>query len=271
MVTREGLDRARDAAIACLELVDQGGKRAKSYSYLSDDRFLKKSTRDLLCHQQFYETFCRFDAWQKSYFETLKKHVDEVKSALSGEVRDAIRLANVARNIATEELSGEAACWHEMAEGIAESILRIPQQATLDAAGVEHSTRRFLKSKEANYSLQRTLLIRESFSSTLFLCGRLLGSGRTYVRQEWATAVSRLSRLEDAPIGADTSRLFTRGVPDNTDIRDLVCMLDAERDSGKSRNEIARNFTRESKEDFPKAASLLSQIRRMEKNGRINL
>jgi hypothetical protein len=72
-------------------------------------------------------------------------------------------------------------------------------------------------------------------------------------------------------IRADRSPLFPKGVPDGSDLVDLVTRLDAERDSGKSWNEIARVLLGESKESDPRSRSLLRQIRRMRSDGRVNL
>lgn len=70
---------------------------------------------------------------------------------------------------------------------------------------------------------------------------------------------------------ANNSRLFPGGFPENADIRDLVCKLDAAKQSEKSDNEIAREFTGETKGHDKKAKSLLSQIRRLKREGKVNL
>ncbi|GEM_PF-2388835 len=70
---------------------------------------------------------------------------------------------------------------------------------------------------------------------------------------------------------ANTSRLFPGGLPRNLDVRDLVCKLDAEKQPGKSDNDIAREFTGETKGHDKKAKSLLSQIRRLKREGKVNL
>lgn len=70
---------------------------------------------------------------------------------------------------------------------------------------------------------------------------------------------------------ADTSKLFFGDIPDNPDIRDLVCKLDAARGSKKSWNAIARELTGEKKDADPKAQSLLRQIRRLRKAGKVTL
>ena len=74
---------------------------------------------------------------------------------------------------------------------------------------------------------------------------------------------------------ANTSRLFPGGFPKNPDIRDLVIRLDAEKGKPESErrtnNEIARELTGETKDSFPKANSLLTQIRTMKRKGRVIL
>jgi hypothetical protein len=67
---------------------------------------------------------------------------------------------------------------------------------------------------------------------------------------------------------ANTFRLFPRGVPDNPDVVDLVVRLSSETGA---RIVIARKFTGETPGADRKAQSLLAQIRRMKKNGRVNL
>lgn len=92
-------------------------------------------------------------------------------------------------------------------------------------------------------------------------------------------AVDAIAKAEAAPISnadsADTLRLFSGGVPGNTDIQDLIVKLDANegklKADKKSRNEIARKFTGETKGNDPKAQSLLRTIRRMQQNKQINL
>jgi hypothetical protein len=70
---------------------------------------------------------------------------------------------------------------------------------------------------------------------------------------------------------ANTAKLFRGGVPDNADIVDLVARLDAAKGSNKSQNEIAREFTGELSGNDARAQSLLSQIRRLKREGRITL
>lgn len=83
------------------------------------------------------------------------------------------------------------------------------------------------------------------------------------------------SRTEPGANSANNSKLFSGSIPENTDVRDLVILLDAERGkpSGERRSDahIARDFTSETEGSDNKAKSLLSQIRRMKRKGRINL
>jgi len=74
---------------------------------------------------------------------------------------------------------------------------------------------------------------------------------------------------------ANTSRLFSGAVPENPDLRDLAALLDAERSKPESERRskmaIARDFTHETDRADKKARSLLSQLRRMKRHGRVNL
>jgi hypothetical protein len=82
------------------------------------------------------------------------------------------------------------------------------------------------------------------------------------------------SKSEDAPnadVRAARTPLFPKGVPDKPDIVDLVTRLDSERPTGKSRNQVAREFTGEQPGKDARAQSLLRQIRRMENDGRVKL
>jgi hypothetical protein len=72
-------------------------------------------------------------------------------------------------------------------------------------------------------------------------------------------------------IRADRSPLFPKGVPEDSDLVDLVTRIDAERNSCTSWNEIARQLLGESKGSAPRSESLLRQIRRMRNDGRVNL
>jgi hypothetical protein len=68
---------------------------------------------------------------------------------------------------------------------------------------------------------------------------------------------------------ANTAKLFPKGLPQNPDIVDLVVRLDTAKGTDKSDIAIAREFTGEPESRDGKARSLLSQIRRMRRNGRI--
>ena len=74
---------------------------------------------------------------------------------------------------------------------------------------------------------------------------------------------------------ANNARLFPGGAPENTDIRDLVCLLDANNglpeDERKSMNQVAREFTGEENRNARKAKSLLTRIRRMRREGKVNI
>jgi hypothetical protein len=68
-------------------------------------------------------------------------------------------------------------------------------------------------------------------------------------------------------IRADRSPLFPKGVPEDSDLVDLVTRLDAAKGSGKSWNGVARELLG----DERRSQSLLRQIRRMRLDGRVNL
>jgi hypothetical protein len=70
---------------------------------------------------------------------------------------------------------------------------------------------------------------------------------------------------------ANMQKLFPRGIPKNTDIVDLAVRINAEKGSGKAQNAIARELTGEMPKKCPKAKSLLSQIRRLAREKRLNL
>jgi hypothetical protein len=75
----------------------------------------------------------------------------------------------------------------------------------------------------------------------------------------------------DSVVDANTQKLFPKGIPQNPDVIDLVVRLNTEKGSGRSMNQIAQEFTGETAQNDPKARSLLSQIRRMVRKGRVKL
>jgi hypothetical protein len=75
----------------------------------------------------------------------------------------------------------------------------------------------------------------------------------------------------DPEVDANTRKLFPKGLPDNQDVVDLVVRLNTEMGPGRSMNQIAREFTGEMAKNDAKALSLLSQIRRMIRKGRVKL
>ena len=66
-------------------------------------------------------------------------------------------------------------------------------------------------------------------------------------------------------------QLFPKGPPEDSDLVDVVVRLDAAKGSAASDNEIARKYTGESKDSFPKAQKILARIRMGKKRGKINL
>jgi len=83
------------------------------------------------------------------------------------------------------------------------------------------------------------------------------------------TMPAQVVRQETAAVRANTSKLFPKGVPENSNIVDLVVRLDAARGTGCSEISIAREFFGESEGNDPKSRSHMSQIRRMRRKGRI--
>ncbi|MCB9952843.1 MAG: hypothetical protein H6824_17865 [Planctomycetaceae bacterium] len=63
-------------------------------------------------------------------------------------------------------------------------------------------------------------------------------------------------------------KLFPKGVPRNPDIVDLVVRIHSESDDGRSFNQIAEELT---EGDVKRARSLLASIRRLRKEGRVQL
>lgn len=74
------------------------------------------------------------------------------------------------------------------------------------------------------------------------------------------------TEVQTDDVRANALKLFPGGMPENQDIIDLVVKLNTEKDSGKSMNAIALEFAGEKK----KAQSLLSQIRRMRRDGKVD-
>ncbi len=70
---------------------------------------------------------------------------------------------------------------------------------------------------------------------------------------------------------ANIAKLFRGSVPGNSNVVDLVARLDAAKGTNRSHNEIAREFTGEAPGEDSLAQSLLAQIRRLKRKGRINL
>ena len=76
-------------------------------------------------------------------------------------------------------------------------------------------------------------------------------------------------------IGANTSRLFSSKMPDDPRIERLVALLDNEKSKPKedqrSWNAIAREITGENVKSCPRAKSLLSNLNRLRRKGRVTL
>jgi hypothetical protein len=87
--------------------------------------------------------------------------------------------------------------------------------------------------------------------------------------------LSESANIENSPkmpSSAEThQRLFPKGIPENADIRDLVLQINEQRGNGKSLGRIARELTGEDRRKDKKAKSLLAQVRRLKREGRVNL
>lgn len=94
--------------------------------------------------------------------------------------------------------------------------------------------------------------------------------GLRYIAADVASDVA-VKATQDEAASANRLKLFPKGVPENNDIVDLVVRLDAERDSGKSMNRIEREYTKEKRGKDQRAKSLLAQVRRLKRQGRVNL
>jgi hypothetical protein len=85
-------------------------------------------------------------------------------------------------------------------------------------------------------------------------------------------ANANIKKLDDAQSPtANHLKLFPNGVPENGDLRDLAVAINAQRGNGKSKSRIAREVTDEERGKDKKAKSLLSQLRRLRREGRVNL
>ncbi|MCA9125016.1 MAG: hypothetical protein H6822_19730 [Planctomycetaceae bacterium] len=66
-------------------------------------------------------------------------------------------------------------------------------------------------------------------------------------------------------------KLFPQGVPDDSEVVDVVVRLDAARGTGKSKSEIAREYTGETSPNDEKAKKILARIRMLRNRGKLNL
>ncbi len=127
-------------------------------------------------------------------------------------------------------------------------------------------------------------LAEEDFCDAMFsLMERIEAAVKTIAEAEGKQDIENVSHVtqktaEDEPNSANSasaSRLFSGDVPENTDLIDLAVKLDAE--AGKPEtdrrpwNVVAREFTGEAKNSDSKAQSLLASLRRMKRQGRVNL
>lgn len=77
--------------------------------------------------------------------------------------------------------------------------------------------------------------------------------------------------IGDHASDANIQKLFPNGVPGDPDIRDLAVRLNAAKGTGKHQAEIAREVTKETVGDDPKAKALLARIRMFKNRGKLNL
>lgn len=67
------------------------------------------------------------------------------------------------------------------------------------------------------------------------------------------------------------AKLFPHGIPNDSDIVDLVVRLDSAKGTDATQLETARAFTKEAKGSDPKAKKLLARIRMLKTRGKLNL
>lgn len=100
----------------------------------------------------------------------------------------------------------------------------------------------------------------------------LTGAHYEKLRREIRVALESWIRYVQGPLftppNANTTKLFPQGIPDNPNIVDLVVRLDAGAGGKKSQQQIAMEMTDGNKK---LADSLLSQIRRLRREGKVNL
>jgi len=99
------------------------------------------------------------------------------------------------------------------------------------------------------------------------------GDGIEQAEDKLSALLQWIRAMSDVPavVRANNRKLFPKGLPSNPNLIDLVLRLDSQRDSGKSMNQIAREFIEETEGNDKCAQSLLAQIRRMRRDGRLNL
>jgi hypothetical protein len=74
----------------------------------------------------------------------------------------------------------------------------------------------------------------------------------------------------DQGVRANTSKLFPHGEINDRDVVELVLKINTELNDEKSLNQIAREYTGETKGKDSRAQSLLTKIRRLKRVGRVN-
>ncbi len=99
------------------------------------------------------------------------------------------------------------------------------------------------------------------------------GDGIEQAEDKLSALLQWIRAMSDGPavVRANNRKLFPKGLPSNPNLVDLVLRLDSQRDSGKSKVQIACEFTEETTGNDRRARSLLAQIRRLIREGRLNL
>ncbi len=99
------------------------------------------------------------------------------------------------------------------------------------------------------------------------------GDGIEQAEDKLSALLQWIREMSDVPavVRANNRKLFPKGLPQNPNLIDLVLRLNSQRDSGKSKSQIAREFTKETAGNDRRAQSLLAQIRRLIREGRLNL
>jgi len=100
--------------------------------------------------------------------------------------------------------------------------------------------------------------------------GAAASDNRMVVEDFGAVGPTARRNIANHPVRASAEKLFPKGEPKNRDVVELVIKINTEKGGEKSLNQIARAYTRESKGSDRRAQQLLSTIRRLRREGRVN-